>query len=62
MLVLSTFGARPAALIAAVAVLSHVGNIVVLLLGGAAGALWLRVSRLSLPVGAERPVAGEHRA
>jgi len=61
-LVLSTFGARPAALIAAVAVLSHVGNIVVLLLGGAAGALWLRVSRLSLPVGAERPVAGEHRA
>ena len=56
LLVLSTFGARPAALVAAVAVLSHVGNIVILLLAGGAGALWLRVNRPSLPVRLERPV------
>jgi uncharacterized protein (TIRG00374 family) len=43
LLVLSTFGARPPALVTAVAVLSHVGNIAVLLLSGAVGALWLRV-------------------
>jgi glycosyltransferase 2 family protein len=58
LLVLSTFGARPPALVTAVAVLSHVGNIAVLLLGGAVGALWLRASRTTLPVGSERPVAG----
>ena len=56
LLVLSTFGARPAALVAAVAVLSHVGNIVILLLAGGVGALWLRVNRPSLPVRLERPV------
>ena len=58
LLVLSTFGARPPALLAAVAVLSHVGNIAVLLLSGAIGALWLRASRPALPVGSQRPVAG----
>jgi uncharacterized protein (TIRG00374 family) len=58
LLVLSTFGARPAALVTAVAVLSHVGNIAALLLSGAVGALWLRVNRLALPVGRERPIPG----
>ena len=58
LLVLSTFGARPAALVAAVAVLSHVGNIAALLLSGAVGALWLRISRPALAVGSQRPVAG----
>jgi len=58
LLVLSTFGAGPPALVAAVAVLSHVGNIAVLLLSGAVGALWLRVSRPPLPVGTQRPAAG----
>jgi len=58
LLVLSTFGARPAALVTAAAVLSHVGNIVALLLAGAVGALWLRVNRPALPVGLERPVPG----
>jgi uncharacterized protein (TIRG00374 family) len=56
LLVLSTFGARPAALVTAAAVLNHVGNIVVLLLAGAIGALWLRVRRPALPIGFERPV------
>ncbi|HEV2012751.1 MAG TPA: lysylphosphatidylglycerol synthase transmembrane domain-containing protein [Candidatus Dormibacteraeota bacterium] len=58
LLVLGTFGARPAALVTAVAVLSHVGNIVVLLVAGAAGALWLRLIPPALPVGLERPVSG----
>ncbi|HKV29433.1 MAG TPA: lysylphosphatidylglycerol synthase transmembrane domain-containing protein [Candidatus Dormibacteraeota bacterium] len=56
LLVFNTFGARPAALVAAAAVLSHVGNIVALLVAGAIGALWLRVNRPALPVGLERPV------
>jgi uncharacterized protein (TIRG00374 family) len=56
LLVLSTFGARPPALVTAVAVLSHVGNIAVLLGAGAVGAWWLRVHRPALPVGLERPV------
>jgi uncharacterized protein (TIRG00374 family) len=56
LLVLSTFGARPAALVTAAAVLNHVGNIVALLLAGAVGTLWLRVSRPALPVGLERSV------
>jgi glycosyltransferase 2 family protein len=58
LLVLSTFGARPAALVTAVAVLSHVGNIAALLVAGAVGALWLRLNRPALPVGLERPIAG----
>jgi len=58
LLVLSTFGARPGALVTAVAVLSHIGNIAALLLAGGVGALWLRVNRPSLPVGLERPVPG----
>jgi uncharacterized protein (TIRG00374 family) len=56
LLVLSTFGARPAALVTAAAVLNHIGNIVVLLLAGGIGALWLRVRRPALPVGLERSV------
>jgi uncharacterized protein (TIRG00374 family) len=58
LLVFSTFGARPAALVTAVAVLSHVGNIAALLGCGAVGALWLRLNRPALPVGLERPVPG----
>jgi len=58
LLVLSTFGARPAALVTAAAVLNHAGNIAVLLLAGGIGALWLRVRRPALPVGLERPVPG----
>ena len=56
LLVLSTFGARPAALVTAAAVLNHIGNIVVLLVAGGIGALWLRVWRPALPVGLERSV------
>jgi len=58
LLVLSTFGASPAALVTAVAVLSHVGNTVATLAAGAIGALWLRLNRPALPVGLERPIAG----
>jgi uncharacterized protein (TIRG00374 family) len=56
LLVFSTFGARPASLVTAVAVLSHVANIAVLLVAGAVGALWLRLNRPALPVGLERPI------
>ena len=56
LLVLSTFGARPPAVVTAVAVLSHVANIAILLAAGAVGALWLRVNRPALPVGLERPI------
>lgn len=56
LLVLSTFGARPAALVTAAAVLSHVANIAALLVAGGLGALWLRVSRAPLPVRTQRPV------
>jgi uncharacterized protein (TIRG00374 family) len=56
--VLSTFGARPAALVTAIAVLSHVGNIAALLVAGAVGALWLRLNRPAFPVRAERAVPG----
>src|SRR2546423_4260795 len=58
LLVLSTFGARPASLVAAAAVLNHVGNIAALLLAGAIGALWLRVRRPAQPIGLERPAPG----
>ena len=58
LLVLSTFGAGPAALVTAVAVLSHVGNIAALLGAGAVGALWLRLNRPALPVGLQRPIPG----
>jgi uncharacterized protein (TIRG00374 family) len=59
LLVLTTFGAGPAALVTAAAVLNHVGNVAVSLLAGAVGALWLRVTRPpALPVGLERPVPG----
>ena len=53
LLVFSTFGAGPASLLTAVAVLSHVGNIAALLLAGALGALWLRLTRTPLPVRAQ---------
>jgi uncharacterized protein (TIRG00374 family) len=58
LLVLGTFGAGPAALVTAVAVLSHVGNIAALLGAGAVGAIWLRLNRPALPVGLERPIPG----
>ena len=58
LLVLTTFGARPPAIVTAAAVLSHVVNIAELLLAGAVGALWLRINRPPLPVGLERPVPG----
>jgi uncharacterized protein (TIRG00374 family) len=58
LLVLSTFGASPAALVTAVAVLSHVGNTAATLAAGAVGAIWLRLNRPALPVGLERPIAG----
>ena len=57
LLVLTTFGARPAALVTAAAVLSHIANVAALLGAGAIGALWLRVNRPALPVGLERPVS-----
>lgn len=56
LLVLSTFGARPLAVVTAAAVLSHVVNVAALLLAGAIGTLWLRVNRPALPVRLERPV------
>ena len=58
LLVLSTFGARPAALVTAVAVLSHVGGTAAILVAGAVGALWLRFRRRAVPVGLERSVPG----
>jgi glycosyltransferase 2 family protein len=55
-LVLGAFGAAPASVLTAAAVIAHVGGILTLLLVGAVGALWLRVRRPALPVGLERPV------
>jgi uncharacterized protein (TIRG00374 family) len=57
-LVFSTFGARPASVLTAVAVLSHVGNIAALLLAGAVGAVWLRLTRRSLPVRTQSALSG----
>jgi uncharacterized protein (TIRG00374 family) len=50
-LLLNGFGARPQAVVTAVAVVSHIGSIAVLLLCGAVGALWLRIQPSTLPVG-----------
>jgi uncharacterized protein (TIRG00374 family) len=50
-LLLSGFGAHPQAVVTAVAVLSHIGSIAVLLIWGAVGALWLRIQPATLPVG-----------
>jgi uncharacterized membrane protein YbhN (UPF0104 family) len=61
LLVLSTFGAGPPALVTAAAVLGHVVNIAVLLLAGAAGAIWLRLHRAGAPVGLQHPAMGQHR-
>jgi len=61
LIVLSTFGARPPALVTAAAVLGHVTNIAVLLAAGALGALWLRL-RPGLPVGQQRPAVSQDRA
>jgi uncharacterized protein (TIRG00374 family) len=55
-LVLGAFGAGPASVLTAAAVIAHIGGIVALLLVGAVGALWLRVNRRAPPVGLERPV------
>jgi glycosyltransferase 2 family protein len=57
-LVLTAFGGSPASVLTAAAVIAHVGGIVVMLLLGAVGALWLRVNRPALPVGLQRPVPG----
>lgn len=56
-LVFTSLGAGPPSLVTAIAVLSHVGNIAALLASGAAGALWLRLKRASLPVGSKRAIA-----
>jgi glycosyltransferase 2 family protein len=58
LLVFNTFGARPPSLVTAIAVTSHVGGIAATLFAGALGALWLRVNRVTVPVGLERPVPG----
>jgi len=60
LLVLGAFGAGPASILTAVAVVSHVGGIVVSLLMGTVGALWLRFGARRLPVGSERPAVSEH--
>ena len=60
LLVLGAFGAGPASTLTAVAVLSHVGGIVIYLLMGAAGAVWLRLHRARLPVRSQSPGLGEH--
>lgn len=60
LLVLSTFGAGPPALVTAAAVLGHALNIGVLLLGGALGAVWLRLHPTGLPVVSERSAVSEH--
>jgi glycosyltransferase 2 family protein len=51
LLVLNGFGAHPPSVVAAAAVLSHVGGIVALLLCGAVGGLWLRARPSGAPVG-----------
>ena len=55
-LVLGAFGAGPASVLTAAAVIAHVGGIVTLLLVGAVGALWLRLNRKPLTVGLQRSV------
>jgi uncharacterized protein (TIRG00374 family) len=62
LLVLSAaFGARPQSVVAAAAILTHVGGIVVLLVLGALGALWLRLVP-AVPVRFQRPVARQDSA
>jgi uncharacterized membrane protein YbhN (UPF0104 family) len=60
-LVLTAFGARPQALVAAAAVLSHAGGIAGLLVCGALGSLWLRLRRAGEPVGLKRPSMSQDR-
>ena len=62
LLVLSTFGAGPPALVTAAAVLGHVSNIAVLLAAGGLGALWLRLRPGGVPVGLQRPAVSQDRA
>lgn len=62
LIVLSTFGAGPPAVVTAAAVLGHVVNIGVLLAAGVLGFAWLRLVPASPPVGLDRPTMGEHRA
>jgi uncharacterized membrane protein YbhN (UPF0104 family) len=62
LLVLSAaFGARPQSVVAAAAILTHVGGIVVLLVLGALGGLWLRLVP-AVPVRFQRPVARQDSA
>jgi uncharacterized protein (TIRG00374 family) len=62
LLVLTPFGARPAALVTAVAILSHVAGILIYLVAGALGMLWLRLVSAPAPVRFERPVSSHDRA
>jgi len=62
LLVLSAaFGAHPQSIVTAAAILTHVGGIVVLLVLGALGALWLRLVP-SMPVRFQRPLASQDSA
>ncbi|HYM96410.1 MAG TPA: lysylphosphatidylglycerol synthase transmembrane domain-containing protein [Candidatus Sulfotelmatobacter sp.] len=61
-LVLTAFGARPQSVVAAAAVLSHIGGIAGLALAGAAGSLWLRLRPASAPVRPQGAAAGEDPA
>ena len=62
LLVLTPFGAHPASLVTAVAILSHVAGILAYLFAGALGALWLRFASASAPVRSERPLPSQDRA
>ena len=62
LLVFIPFGVRPAALVTAVAVISHVGGIVAFLAAGALGALWLRLSAGGIPVRFDRSLSSQDGA
>ena len=62
LLVLTPFGAHPASLVTAVAILSHVAGILAYLFAGALGALWLRFASASAPVRSERSLPSQDRA
>jgi len=60
LLVLGAFGAGPATVLTAAAVVAHIGGVFISLLVGAAGALWLRFRPARLPVRFEGPAVSEH--
>jgi uncharacterized protein (TIRG00374 family) len=57
---LTAFGASPRSMVTAAALLSHLVGIAFLLLLGAAGALWLRLTS-ALPVGLQQPLSSQDR-